>query len=400
MRIVSVCRQVPRPDNPAAGVYVVNRVTAMSRLADVTMVQPVPYMPVVRPLPDWAAEKQRMVGSLPVKQVPMFYVPGVLKFADPWWLARALTPTVTAMHRAAPLDAIDAHFAYPDGVGCVDLARRLGVSVFITLRGVETEQLKIPGIGARVVAALRAATGCISVSHSLKQLAVDHGVPADQICVVHNAIDARMFAPGDQAGARAALGVPADAQLIVSVGNLVSGKRHHLLIEAFAALARNHPRARLAILGGPSFEPAYPAQLERQARELGLADRITFAGNVQTPIVARYLHAADLFALATEREGCCNAVLEALAAGVPVVTTPAGDNAHFVRDGVNGCLVRIDDVASLHAGIENALQANWDTREISRGLVAQVGGWDQVAAKVLAFMRERREATAGLTAAA
>ncbi len=391
MRIASVCRQVPRPDNPAAGVYVVNRVAAMSRVADVTMIQPVPYMPLVRPLPPWAAQPHRTVANLRVRHAPMFYVPGVLKLADPWWLSRAVAPIVEELNRAAPLEALDAHFAYPDGVGCVGIARSLGISAFITIRGVEVEQLKMSGIGARVVSAMRAATGCISVSHSLKKIAVEHGVPEDHICVVHNAIDARTFTRGDKAAARVALGVPADAELIVSVGNLVSGKRHHLLIEAFSRIARERPRARLAILGGVSFEAAYPEQLQQQVKARDLVSRVTFAGNVQSAEVARWLQAADLFALATEREGCCNAVLEALSCGVPVVTTPAGDNTHFVRQGVNGLLFPIDDVDALAAALTQALSTSWDFDDISRRLLAQVGSWDHVAEKTLAFMRERRE---------
>ena len=400
MRIVSVCRQVPRPDNPAAGTSVVNRVAAMSRVADVTMIQPVPYMPLVRPLPAWAAEGERRVGELVVAQAPMFYIPGVFKFADPWWLERAVAPRVRALHASAPVDVIDGHFAYPDGVGCVTLARRLGVSSFITIRGVEVEQLKIPGKRARIVAAMRAATGCISVSHSLKKVAVDHGVPEEQITVIHNAIDTRTFSRGDKGAARAALGVQADADLIVSVGYLVSGKRHHLLIEAFARVLRNRPGGQLVIVGGASFEPAYPAQLQRLAHDLGVADRVRFAGNIPADQVARWLHAADVFALATEREGCCNAVLEALATGLPVVTTPAGDNAHFVKDGVNGLLFPIDDVPALAAALEQALKMSWDADRISQGLNAQVGSWDRVAEKVLAYMRERREGIAGLREAA
>jgi teichuronic acid biosynthesis glycosyltransferase TuaC len=164
-----------------------------------------------------------------------------------------------------------------------------------------------------------------------------------------------------------------------------------LLIEAFSRIARDRPRARLAILGGVSFEAAYPEQLEQQVKALDLVSRVTFAGNVQSAEVARWLHAADLFALATEREGCCNAVLEALACGVPVVTTPAGDNAHFVRQGVNGLLFPIDDVGALEAALRQALSTSWDFDDISRRLLAQVGSWDHVAEKTLAFMRERRE---------
>ena len=95
-----------------------------------------------------------------------------------------------------------------------------------------------------------------------------------------------------------------------------------------------------------------------------------------------------MFALATSREGCCNSILEALASGRPVVTTPAGDNAHFVHDGVNGRIVPIDDAGATAAALEHVLsRPDWDAEAISRGLA--VGGWEDVAAEVLGFFRER-----------
>ena len=113
-----------------------------------------------------------------------------------------------------------------------------------------------------------------------------------------------------------------------------------------------------------------------------------FVGRIPSAEVARWLQAADVFALATSREGCCNAILEALAAGRPVVTTPAGDNAHFVRDGVNGYVVPIDDAEATAAALERALsRKDWDAEAISAGL--EVGGWDDVARDVLGFFRER-----------
>jgi glycosyltransferase involved in cell wall biosynthesis len=94
-----------------------------------------------------------------------------------------------------------------------------------------------------------------------------------------------------------------------------------------------------------------------------------------------------VFALGTAREGCCNAVLEALGAGVPVVTTPVGDNAHFVKNGANGYLVPVDDAA----GMAEALAAvfardSWDRGRISAELA--VGTWQQIARDVLNFFEE------------
>jgi glycosyltransferase involved in cell wall biosynthesis len=176
------------------------------------------------------------------------------------------------------------------------------------------------------------------------------------------------------------------APLIVSVGHLVVRKRHHVLIEAFARLKDRHPGARLAIIGAAAFEADYPDRLRRTAATLGVADVVQFVGNVPQLRVIEWLHAADVFALGTEREGCCNAVLEALACGLPVVTTSAGDNAWFVKDGFNGFIVPVDDSGAMEAALGWTLtRTDWDRNRISREL--PVGTWDDVGREVAAYFR-------------
>ena len=390
LHIVSVCRTLPTPTDPAAGTFVANRIAAMTRAADVRVVQPVPYIPFVKPLPAWAREAGHVLQGIRIEPAPMLYVPGILKSLDSQWLARSAGRKIAELRRAGPVDVIDAHFGYPDGVGCVRVAQRLGVPSFITIRGSETDFLRVPGIGAQLVEALNTATGCISVSHTLRQLAQEHGVDGKRIRVIPNAVDRTVFKPGSRDDARHRLGLDASAPLIVSVGHLISGKRHHVLVEALAGLRQQLPNAMLAIIGGPAYDREYPARLTRRIEELNLASAVRLVGRVPQSTVNDWLQAADVFALATMREGCCNAVLEALAAGRPVVTTPVGDNAHFVRPGFNGALVRVDDVPAFQQALADALAREWDRNEISRAL--DVGDWDDVARRVLEFFDERMAA--------
>ena len=133
-----------------------------------------------------------------------------------------------------------------------------------------------PGIAQQMLGAMRAATGCISVSYSLRELALAHGVADERIRVIHNAIDAATFHWGERDTARASPQLPTNAPLIVSVGHLVSRKRHHVLIEAFAKLQRQHPDALLAIIGARSFEPDYPRELQERAAACGVAANTRF----------------------------------------------------------------------------------------------------------------------------
>jgi len=387
LNILSVCRSLPTPQDPSSGIFVLNRLAALSQIANVQVVQPVPWCPRVAPLPAWARTPTHVADGVEITHAPMFYVPKVLKSLDGWWLERSIAPIAKRSHARARLDLIDAHFGYPEGVGSLRVAQRLGIPVFITIRGFENEYLHKPVIGAMLADAMRSAAGCVSVSHSLRELAIEHGVDPAKVRVVHNAIERSIFHPGDASAARARLGFPT-GRLIVSVGHLISRKRHHVLIEAFARVRARYRDATLAIIGGQAFEPDYPAQLAQLAQRLGVADAVRFVGNVPPAAVADWLRAAAVFALGTAREGCCNAVLEALGAGVPVVTTAVGDNAHFVKDGENGFLVPVDDPAAMAEALASVFaRETWDRERISAELA--VGTWQQIARDVLDFFEER-----------
>src|SRR5215813_14237969 len=122
LRMASVCRALPTPDDPSSGVFVLNRLAAMRAHADVEVIQQIPYFPLVKPTPAWAEAPSRTTANVPIRQVPMFYVPGVLKSLDAFWLEHAVHETLASLHRTRPLDLIDAHFGYPEGVSCVRLA--------------------------------------------------------------------------------------------------------------------------------------------------------------------------------------------------------------------------------------------------------------------------------------
>ncbi len=385
LEVVSVCRSLPSPVNPSDGIFVFNRLNALSRQARVSIVQPVPWCPVLAPLPGWAREPAHRVQDRTIEHAPMFYVPKILKSLDPFWLDRSIARIVARKHAQRPIDVLDAHFGHPEGVACVRLARRLGIPVFITIRGFENEYVDKPVIGPMLIQAMRDATGTIAVSHSLRELAIRCGVAPEKVKVVHNAIDRAVFRPRDRAACRSELGIPQQGRVVVSIGHLTARKRHHILIDAFARVRQEFPDATLVVIGGKVFEREYPQQLADQVRRLGLESAVKFEGNLPPAKVATWLAAADAFALGTAREGCCNAVLEALACGLPVVTTPVGDNAYFVKDGENGYLSEVDDSVAMAAVLVRTLQRSWDAGEISRRLA--VGAWDDVATQVLEFFR-------------
>ena len=142
---------------------------------------------------------------------------------------------------------------------------------------------------------------------------------------------------------------------IVAMGRLVRQKGFDILIEAFGRCAAKHSDWSLVILGeGPER-----ASLQTFAADLGIANRVSLAGQFQEP--ATILNGADLFVLSSRSEGFPNALLEAMACQLPVVSTDCGGPRNIIRDGVDGILVPPDDVTAL-ADAMDRLMANSDER--------------------------------------
>jgi glycosyltransferase involved in cell wall biosynthesis len=148
-----------------------------------------------------------------------------------------------------------------------------------------------------------------------------------------------------------------DVQWLVSLGRLTHQKGFDLLIKSFAALAAKHPSWRLAIYGeGPDR-----AQLERLRTISGCEERIVLLGLVKDS--AEALGRASLFVLPSRFEGYPNALLEALACGLPVIATSCpGGTVEILANGAHGMLVPPDDVAAMTTALD-AMMSTPDLRD-------------------------------------
>ncbi len=166
---------------------------------------------------------------------------------------------------------------------------------------------------------------------------------SDKWSAVPSGIDMTMFVhdPADRAAIRAEYGIKSDDLLFVSVTRLDPIKGNHVLVEAFASVVSDLPSVRLLIVGSGSEE----AKLEARVKELGLEGKIIFAG--YRPRVESFLSAADVFVLASLNEGMGRSVVEAMAAGLPVIASSTGGVPELVDDDVEGYLVEPGDSQSL-----------------------------------------------------
>jgi glycosyltransferase involved in cell wall biosynthesis len=254
------------------------------------------------------------------------------------------------------------------------LGQWLKVPVTITLRGTEVPLSRDPGRRRRILAALDAAQRVFAVSDSLRRHVVALGADAGKIRVVGNGVDTALFRAEDRRAARERLGLPGDATVLVSVGALVERKGFHRVIECLPELLQKWPGLRFLIVGGASSEGDTRRALEQQVAELGLGHAVIFLGAVSPDELRWPLSAADVFVLATRNEGWANVLLEALACGLPVVTTDVGGNAEVICRPELGAIVPFGDRVALTKALASALGHEWDRQALVG--YAQANAWD------------------------
>ncbi|HMH50159.1 MAG TPA: glycosyltransferase [Candidatus Acidoferrum sp.] len=247
------------------------------------------------------------------------------------------------MRRIRP-DVVNPHLFRTTAVAA-PLARAIGIGrVVETYHGREAwRQGALRGrfLVDRTIA--RLVTRVIAVSRGAADFLIHgKGYPAHKVVVVPNGRDLTRFTPGAHREAvRKELGLDRDAPVVGVVGRLETQKGHVYLLDAWPEVVRAHPDARLLVVGEGSLHEA----LRRQARDAHVADSVIFTGFRSD--VPRILDASDVLALPSLHEGMPLTVIEAAAAGRPVVATAVDGTPEVVRDGETGYLVPPADPAAL-----------------------------------------------------
>lgn len=176
-------------------------------------------------------------------------------------------------------------------------------------------------------------------------------------------------------------------RLIVAVGRLDKQKGFDLLLQAFAQLKERHPEWILTIFG----EGVLRQELEALRNQLALAERVNFPGRVKN--IYKFLKQADLFIMSSRYEGFPNALCEAMACGLPVISTdcPSGPK-DIIQDGVNGILVPNENVSALTAAMERLMSDEGERKRLAEraseiteqfSLEKVMGMWEAVIDEVM-----------------
>lgn len=260
------------------------------------------------------------------------------------WSARAERTTgYVAAVRDGRFDIVDA-WLYPSDVLAAYGRILTRTPVILSGRRNIAERPPLGPFGGTIDrAAHRMFDGIVANSFAVADIAVRvHGADPRKVRVIRNGVEA---APAVESGSRARmrrrLGADDDQILIGCVGNYREMKGHGELVDAFASLAVEDDRLRLVLVGeGPTRE-----RIEHQVERLGLADRVRVHGR-EIDIAPVYA-ALDVVVQASSSEGLPNVLLEAAAAGRPIVATDAGGSGEVILDGITGLLVPVGDEAEL-----------------------------------------------------
>jgi glycosyltransferase involved in cell wall biosynthesis len=298
------------------------------------------------------------------------------------FMTSAFPSSVKRVRKERP-DAILAFFGIPGGPVAYGIRLLFGIPYFISLRGGD-----VPGfqpydlrlyhlLAGPVIREIWArAAGVVGNSQGLSEMARRFS-PSIPIETIPNGVDTELYAPGGRSAA-------SDRCRVLFVGRLTYQKGLDVLMEALWGMAPGvRPHVTLAGEGDAR------THLERKVRGFGLEDDVRFSGWHGRDEIPGLYKDADLFVLPSRHEGMSNALLEAMASGLPVIATDIAGNEELVSHGENGLLVPVEDAEALSGALAR-LAADRSLRErmgaSGRQRVINRYSWKRVAREYLEWM--------------
>ncbi len=358
----------PSVVRPVHGIFVETRLRELLASGEVEtkVVAPVPWFPLTGDrFGEYglfaATPRFETRNGIEVHHPRYILPPRIGMSVAPYTLARGALPTIRRLMRDGfDFDVIDAHYYYPDGIAAGIIARALGKPFVVTARGTDLNLIpEYPKPRRLIVETAGQAAASIGVCRALMDTLAGLGADDSKLHVFRNGVDLERFVPVPRNEARERLGWADPREIVLlSVGWLIERKGHDIAIRA---LAQTPAGTRLVIVGTGTEREA----LEALARTEGVADRVTFAGQVPNADLKWWYGAADALVLCSSREGWANVLLEAMACGTPVVATNIWGTPEVVSTRDAGRLMASRTPAALAAAVADLL-ADYPAREAVR----------------------------------
>jgi teichuronic acid biosynthesis glycosyltransferase TuaC len=378
----------PSSVRPSHGIFVETRLRELlgSGEVETQVVAPVPWFPsTASRFGDWAkmASTPRFEthNGIPVHHPRYALPPKVGMNIAPWTLAWGARATVARLIRDGfDFDLIDAHYYYPDGVAAAMLAKWFNKPFVVTARGTDLNLIPEHVWPRRLIRQTAdAAAASIGVCSALMDVLKDIGADPAKLHVLRNGVDLQRFVPEDRQASRAQLGLHTEGRLLVSVGHLIERKGHDI---AIAALPLLPPDVRLAIVG----DGIEHDRLRTQAQQLGVAERVHFAGSRPQTELKWWYSAADALVLCSSREGWANVLLEAMACGTPVIASNIWGTPEVVAGAAAGVLMDERTAAGLARGFTQLFASVPEGKDVRR--YAEAFSWQATTAGQLELFHQ------------
>ena len=350
----------PSSARPGHGIFVETRLRELLTTGgvDARVVAPVPWFPSTHPRFGEYARVARTPAAEVWNGIQVVHpryplIPKLGMSTAPFALAAAsLGPLRRLIREGFDFDLIDAHYYYPDGVAAALLARWLGKPLAITARGTDLNLIPQHAVPRRMIRwAGMQAQASIGVCAALMDVLREMGTPSERLHVMRNGVDLERFQPQPREFSCRRVGL-AGGPILLSVGYLIERKGHHLLVQAMPEILKHHPQARLVVVGDGEMRGA----LQKLAMDLRIDAHVTFAGTIAQTELKHWYSAADLFVLASSREGWANVLLESMACGTPVLATAIWGTPEVVASPDAGALVEERSARALAQGVLALLQ--------------------------------------------
>ena len=343
MKILVFTSLYPNVTFPNQGVFIRERMANFARWSghEVRVIAPVPYFPsVLKGSSRWRysqVPRREIQGDIEIFHPRYFLTPKVGMMFYGVFMFLSVLAEVIRLRRNFDFDVIDSHFVYPDGFAGVLLGWYFRKPVTVSARGSDINLYKdFPLIRHLLRFTLSKANQVIAVSGALKDAMISLGVPDRKITIIPNGVDANKFLPLPKMKARMDLGL-SQKRIVLSVGHLTPVKGFDLLIRAVKILAKDrlHNDLILVIAG----EGTSRHELEQLVSALEVNEHVRLVGEVPHHLLPGWYSAADVFCLASIREGWPNVLLEALSCGTPVIGTKVGGIPEIITSDDVGLVV-------------------------------------------------------------
>ena len=358
MKVLFVSNLYPNSLEPSRGVFNSYQIRNLAKRCEVRVVAPIPWFPIQgRHTPKGQLPACETLDGIEVHHPRHFYLPKIARQFNTWFFAKGVAGTLRKIRREFPFDVIFTNWTHPDACAVAQLAQELQLPFVASVSGSDAHIYLTFRIRAGQILRMFAAAQAVTTrSQDLKNMLIAYGVTPQKIHVVYNGVDPQRFQSQPRPAARQQLGWDQQEHVLLYVGRLSPEKGADDLLRGLAHARQYYGNtSRLVVVGdGPQR-----AVLERLARQLGLADRVSWAGWKKPTEISVYFSAADLLCLPSQNEGVANVVLEAFSCGLPVVATAVGGIPEIMTKDT-GVLAAPRQPESFAAALTRGIRRTWD----------------------------------------